>query len=123
MSEKEPVRVLTLNTDLEQLAQEHAMYLGNTGEYTHMGKDGSTPSQRINKVLDWARVAAEAIEVGSKTPQDIVLSLIIDDGNEERSNRKVLFSPNLRQAGISCAPHRDFGIVTVVQAISAIKPS
>ncbi len=114
--------MLEVNKNLEQVAREHATYLGDEGAYTHLDKDGKNPAQRINNVLTWARVAAEAIEVGSKTPFDIVLSLVVDDGNEERSNRKVLFSRNLKQVGVGCAQHPNFGIVTVIDAISGVKP-
>ena len=62
-------------------------------------------------------MVAECVEVGSKTASDIVSALIIDDGNEERSNRKALFSKNLKYVGVSCAAHKGFGIVTVVDLI------
>jgi hypothetical protein len=62
-------------------------------------------------------MVAECIDVGGKTAADIVASLIADDGNEERSNRKVLFSRNVKLLGVSCAPHNVYGIVTVIDCV------
>ena len=98
----------------------HAKELGNANHYAHEGGDGRGPSSRISKELKWTKVVAECIEFGSNTASDIVNSLIIDDGNEERSNRKVIFSKNMTFVGVGCAPHPEFGIVTVLNFVGGV---
>lgn len=117
MRKQEPLPVLVYSKEIEKAAEEHAHDLGEAGEASHTGKMGSNPSSRVAKHLKWTRMAAECIDVASKTAADIVASLIVDDGNEERSNRKVLFSRNVKLIGISCAPHKIFGTITVVDCV------
>lgn len=117
MRKQEPLPVLVYSKEIEKATEEHARDLGEAGESSHMGKNGSNPSSRVAKYLKWTRMVAECIDVGSKTAADIVASLIVDDGNEERSNRKVLFSRNVKVIGISCAPHNIFGVITVIDCI------
>ena len=44
-------------------------------------------------------------------------SLIIDDENEERPNRKILFNKDARLAGVICIPHSVFGVITVIDIV------
>ena len=116
--------MLVYSKEVEKAAEEHAHDLGEAGESSHMGKQGSNPSMRVGKQLKWNRMVAECIEVGGKSAADIVASLIVDDGNEERSNRKVIFSRNIKIVGIACAPHKIFGTVTVLDCVGGfIEPA
>ncbi len=115
MGNQESLPILAFHKELQNVALEHAEDLAESAEAAHIGTASSTtPAQRISKTFKWAKMVAECIELGSVTAAEIVASLIIDDGNEERSNRKVIFSKNLRLIGVACAPHKAFGVVTVI---------
>ena len=71
-------------------------------------------SERIEKYCEWDYSASEVIEVSSKNPQDILISLIIDDGLKNRPDRITLFNEAYKFVGICCGMHTEYEIVTVI---------
>eukprot|EP00826_Nyctotherus_ovalis_P039451 TRINITY_DN3798_c0_g1_i4.p1 TRINITY_DN3798_c0_g1~~TRINITY_DN3798_c0_g1_i4.p1 ORF type:complete len:199 (-),score=75.47 TRINITY_DN3798_c0_g1_i4:159-755(-) len=116
---QEPLPVVMAHPELQRAALEYAEDLVESGDFStpHIDTHDTTPAQRISRVMRWAKMAGECIEVGSRTATDIVASLIVDDGNEERSNRKVLFDKEARLGGVVCIPHSVFGVITVVDIV------
>ena len=119
LKSQEPLPVIVSHPGLQRVALEYVEDLVESGDFStpHIDTRDTTPAQRISKVMKWAKMAGECIEVGNRTATDIVTSLIIDDGNEERSNRKVLFYKEARLAGVVCVPHSVFGVVTVIDIV------
>eukprot|EP00826_Nyctotherus_ovalis_P003742 TRINITY_DN10771_c0_g1_i3.p1 TRINITY_DN10771_c0_g1~~TRINITY_DN10771_c0_g1_i3.p1 ORF type:complete len:198 (-),score=46.34 TRINITY_DN10771_c0_g1_i3:179-772(-) len=119
MKSQEPLPVIVSHQGLQRAALEYAEDLVESGDFStpHIDSQDCTPAQRIARVMHWAKMAGECIEVGSTTATDIMASLIIDDGNEERSNRKVLFNRDARLGGVVCIPHSVFGVITVVDIV------
>ena len=117
LKKQEPLPVLVYSKEVEKAAQAHAEDLERNSQCAHVGGDGNGPTQRVGKQLKWTKMVAECIEVCGKAASDIICSLIVDDGNEERSNRKVLFSKNCHLVGVSCVPHPIYGILTVINFI------
>ena len=116
LKNQEPLPVIASNPTLQKVALEYAEDITETGDLTtpHIDSHDSTPTQRITKAMRWTKMVGECIVVGSKTAADIVSSLVIDDGDEERTNRKVLFDKDARLGGVVCIPHSIFGVLTVV---------
>ena len=119
LKSQEPLPVIVSHQGLQRVALEYAEDLVESGDFStpHIDTQDTTPAQRISKVMKWAKMAGECIVVGNKTATDIVASLIIDDGNEERSNRKVLFNVEARLGGVVCIPHSVFGVITVIEIV------
>ena len=121
LKEQTPLPTLTENKKLQKIALEYAEDLIHYGNFTkpHIDSLNKTPTERISKVLKWSKMVGECIAIGEKTAIDIVLSLIIDDGNEERSNRKVILNKDAKMVGVVCVPHSVFGVLTVIDIIGA----
>lgn len=119
LKNQEPLPVIVTHQGLQRVALEYAEDIVQSGDFStpHIDTQDTTPSQRISRVMRWAKMAGECIDVGNKTAADIVTSLIVDDGNEERSNRKVLFDKDARLGGVVCIPHSVFGIITVIDIV------
>ena len=119
LKEQQPLPVIASNQLLQKVALEYTEDITESGDLTnpHIDTHDTTPSQRISRVMKWTKMAGECIAVGSKNASDIVASLIIDDGNEERSNRKVLFDKDARLGGVVCIPHSIFGVLTVIDLV------
>jgi uncharacterized protein YkwD len=83
---------------------------GGTG---HESSDGSTPADRAARHGGGAFVA-EVIAYGPVDADDVVRQLIIDDGVADRGHRSILYSPELRFAGVACGPHAEFRTVCVI---------
>ena len=112
--------VLIYSLELEKAAKAHAEAISKGDKLAHEVGDGKGPSFRVGKQIKWSKMVAECIELSSSTAQNIVASLIVDDGNLERSNRKVIFDDKLRYVGVACASHPEYDIVTVINFIGGV---
>ena len=113
LSQQEPVNPLKKETKLSYAAQDLVKDIGERGVVTHEDREGQFASERIEKYCEWDFCANELIEVSSRNPQDILVSLLVDDGLRGRPDRKALFQHIYNYVGIACGPHLEYEIVTV----------
>jgi uncharacterized protein YkwD len=83
---------------------------GGTG---HESSDGANPADRARRHGGGGYVA-EVIAYGPVDAADVVRQLIVDDGVADRGHRAILYSPELRFAGVSCGPHPEYRTVCVI---------
>ena len=95
--------------------------IGTRGVVSHQDQYGQYVSERIEKYCEWDYSASEVIEVSSKNPKDILISLIVDDGLKNRPDRMTLFNPAYNFVGISCGMHSEYEIVTVIVFTGSIR--
>ena len=84
-----------------------------SGDTGHEGADGGSPSDRMRRRGGGAYVA-EVIAYGSSDAADVVRQLIVDDGVADRGHRSILYSSDLRFAGVACGPHPEYRIMCVI---------
>ena len=70
---------------------------------------------RLEKYCDRDGAIAENLDFGFKIPENIIMNMVIDDGDENRYQRKNLFYPDFRYVGIGVGPHREYGICVVIE--------
>ena len=109
-----PIGPLRFNEGLAQAARLHARDLGPRGALTHVGADGRRLSERLERLGTWHGLIAENIGTLEEDPRQVVIQLLVDDGVPSRGHRHNLFNPDLHQAGVGLAPHRDYQVVTVI---------
>lgn len=97
----------------EASAADHTRDQGLTGATGHGGSDGSSPGARVAR-HGGGRYVAEVIAYGPIDAADVIRQLIVDDGVADRGHRSILYSPELRFAGVSCGPHREFRTMCVI---------
>jgi uncharacterized protein YkwD len=90
----------TLSKGLSDAANLQLKDLMSDASIVHIGKDGSNLSQRLAKFGFVGNSFAENISFFAKTPRDIVLNMLIDDGIKTRSHRKNLFSSTFKIIGL-----------------------
>ena len=122
LEKQEPVNPLTKEIKLSYAAQDLAKDIGERGIVSHQDKDGSYVSERIEKYCEWDYCANEVIEVSSRNVKDILISLLVDDGVRDRPDRRALFQNIYNYVGISCGPHTEYEIVTVLVFAGGIRP-
>lgn len=83
---------------------------GGTG---HESSDGATPADRAQR-RGGGGFIAEVIAYGPIDAADVVRQLVIDDGVADRGHRNILFSPELRFAGVACGPHPEYRTMCVI---------
>ena len=100
-----PLPPLTASLGMSLAAKDHVQDQGAAGQTGHTGTDGSTPDQRISRYGTAQTSVAESIAYGNATAEDVVRSLIIDDGLESRGHRRMVFNPDFKFTGVACGEH------------------
>jgi uncharacterized protein YkwD len=120
LKKQKPLPSLEHNTKLSKAAQDHASDIGSNGIFSHTGSDGSESSERIERYLQWDISCAENISFGCKTGRDIVMQLILDDGQLERGHRRNIFSNNSTMIGVGFAKHSEQEFCCVIDYIGGV---
>jgi uncharacterized protein YkwD len=98
---------------LELAAQDHANAQGPIGARGHVSPDGASPGERVRRRGGDVYVG-EDISYGYDDADAVVRQLIVDDGVRDRAHRALLFSVEVRYAGIGCGAHQRYGHMCVV---------
>lgn len=100
-----PIQPLTLSTGMSRGAADHCADQAG-GAMGH-----GNPSGRMNRYGRWSVLWGENIAYGQTNARDIVMALIIDDGQRARKHRKNIFNPTFNYAGVGYGPHARYGSV------------
>ena len=122
LKNQNPVKELTYSESLSKSALDHANDIGKQGSNSHEGTNGSLLSDRIEKYTEWDGAIAESLQFCYKYPENIILSLIIDDGSSEKHQRENLFNEEFQYIGIGCAKHKTFKLCTVFNYAKNLYP-
>lgn len=114
MKKTQPLSLLNPQQGLSRAAGDHAADIGTHGLISHTGSDGSTPFDRMERYGQWKKAAAENIDYGSQTAEEIVYSLLVDDGIASRGHRNTLLNKDYHYTGVSIHSHRKYGMTCVI---------
>lgn len=98
---------------LRAAAADHVAEQSANGATGHDSGDGAQPGDRVKRRGGGAYVA-EVIAYGPIDAADVVRQLIVDDGVADRGHRDILFSRQLRFAGVSCGRHPEYRTMCVI---------
>ena len=87
-------------------AMDHCEDIGPEGRKTHRGSDGLEFFQRILKYGEAGGAKSESIIYGKYLSFDLIMHLLIDDGNPKRQNRNNILNPFLGEVGICTGKHK-----------------
>src|SRR3954463_558722 len=104
----QPLQPLTSSPGMTRAAADHCADQAGGG-FGHAGRDRSHAGQRIARYGTCSGGWAENISYGKSSARDVVLALIIDDGQPARKHRINIFSPNYNYAGAAFGRHARFG--------------
>lgn len=108
---------------LWQAAKDHVEDQSGNGKVGHIGKDKLNFSDRIKRYGEWDVAAAENISYGNSEAQQIVISLLIDDGIKSRGHRTNIMNPSFKVVGVSCGNHPEYGKMCVMDFAGGFKNS
>ncbi|HSV02791.1 MAG TPA: CAP domain-containing protein [Phenylobacterium sp.] len=120
LSRQRPLPPLKPSEGLAAAARAHARMQGRTYLVGHVSPDGATLSERLHAHGVWAGLAAEDISYGYDDPREVVRQLIIDSGVPSRGHRQNIFGAHYQLAGVSCAAHRAWGAMCVIDFAGAL---
>jgi len=115
-----PLEPLAFSEGLFRAALELVREQGPTGQTGHVGPNGSTLQQRVDRQGP-VGVCGEIINYGPEVPRMTMLQLVIDDGVPGRGHRKNIFDPDFRIAGAATGAHKTYGTMTVVDMADGFK--
>ena len=96
---------LIWDENLCKSAQEHVNDIGPKGLLLYQSSDGTEPEDRISKYGNYTESLGENIDFGPNDAMGVIISLTLDDGEEQRPHRENLFKEDYHKVGISCGPH------------------
>lgn len=86
---------LSLNLTLNDVAEKHSQDMATNNYFSHQGRDGSQPWDRIRAGGYNYSKAAENIAFGQPSPQDVVTAWMNSPGH-----RQNILDPNLKEIGV-----------------------
>ena len=101
-----PLQPLQWDPNLARSAQEHVDDIGPKGLLLYQSSDGTEPEDRISKYGTYVESLGENIDFGPNDAMGVIISLTLDDGEEERPHRENLFKSDYQKVGIACGPHK-----------------
>ena len=101
-----PLKPLQWDPNLARSAQEHVDDIGPKGLLLYQSSDGTEPEDRIAKYGNYVDSLGENIDFGPNDAMGVIISLTLDDGEEERPHRENLFKADYQKVGIACGPHK-----------------
>ena len=87
LKNQNPVQELIYNKDIALSCKDIIDDIGPKGLTTHEGTEIKNIYNRLEQYCDWDGVIAENIDFGFKIPENIIMNMIIDDGDENRYQR------------------------------------
>jgi uncharacterized protein YkwD len=117
---QKPISELIFDDEIAKASQDHADDIGYTGSVDHIGADGGTNDDRLRKYIEWDITIAENIDFGALSGEDVVVSLLVDDGVEDRGHRENMFNTKIKYFGVGVATHREYDICTVIDYVGDI---
>jgi hypothetical protein len=73
-----------------------------------------SPTRVINDYGFWHGSVVLLVDEGNVTGVEVIQSLLIDDGQEEKTNRAALLNPYFKIIGIGCVPKKGSVTLTVI---------
>lgn len=110
----QPVGSLTYDEDLAKAARFHCKDTGPSGLIGHNSSDGTSMSDRLKRYVKDRMAWGENIDYGNSIAEDIVISLVIDDGVPSRGHLKNIMKSSFRRAGAAIGPHKQYGFMCTI---------
>ncbi|MBA3963317.1 MAG: CAP domain-containing protein [Chthoniobacterales bacterium] len=110
----QPLGPLTVSPGMSHAAADHVRDQAD-GSFGHGGSDRSNPAARLIRYGTWSGLWGENISYGKSTARDIVMALIIDDGQRARKHRKNIFNPAFNFGGAAVGPHARYRTVCSIE--------
>lgn len=121
LEKQDPIKPLVHSEEISKAANDHAVEIGSNGTFTHESLDGKNTAERIEKYIEWDGACCESIEFGNRSAENIIISLLVDDGIDHRPHRINMFSKELAYFGIGVSEHKTYGVVTVINYVAGVR--
>ena len=101
-----PLKPFIWDDSLAKSASEHVNDIGPKGLLIYQSSNGLEPEERIAKYGKYVDSLGENIDFGPNDAMGVIVSMTLDDGEEQRPHRENLFKNDYQKIGIACGPHQ-----------------
>jgi uncharacterized protein YkwD len=122
LKNQKPVKELVYSEELSLSASDHVLDIGENNLCGHRGSNKSTLNDRIEKYIEWNGLISESIQYCYQFANNIIMSLLIDDGSKDKHQRLNLFSEDYNYVGIACGAHKKYQMCTVLNYAKDLFP-
>ena len=122
LKNQKPVHELKYSEELSMAARDHVLDIGENNLSGHIGSNKSNLNDRIEKYIEWNGLISESIQYCYQFADNIIMSLLIDDGSKDKHQRDNLFSEEYNYIGIACGGHKKFQLCTVLNYAKELFP-
>jgi len=116
-----PAKALTMEAGLSTSCLDLVDIQGPRG---WEGREGETDEQRVDRFFRYTKTksarAAQASQYGAFLPIYVVFSMLLDDGNKDRSRRRDLLDPDWGVGGVHGGKHSSKLFMTVVMLAEGV---
>ena len=106
--------ILSPSKGMSLASLDHSKDQAQSGRTGHVGSNGSSPFDRMNRYGKWDVTAGENISYGHKNGLRIVLQLLVDDNVLNRGHRKNILNSQFNVIGVSINTHPVYGFSCVI---------
>ena len=110
----DPIEPLAYDEGLANAARFHCSDIGPSGHTGHNSSDGISMGDRLKRFVKDRMTMGENIDYGNSSAEDIVVSLVIDDGVPSRGHLKNIMNSSFRRAGVAIGPHKKYKFMCVI---------
>ena len=110
----QPVGPLTYDENLANAARFHCADTGPSGLTGHDSSDGTSMTDRLMRFVKDRMNWGENIHYGNSNAEDIVVSLVVDDGVPSRGHLKNIMDSTYCRAGAAIGPHKTYRFMCVI---------
>ena len=122
LKNKKPVNELKYSEELSMAARDHVFDIGENNLHGHIGSNKTNLNDRIEKYVEWNGLISESIQYCYQFADNIIMSLLIDDGSKDKHQRLNLFSEDYKYVGIACGGHKKYQLCTVIDYAKSLFP-
>ena len=111
----EPFPELTFNEALSEAAKAHCDELGKPNALPkNEGAGGETVKDRLKRFGKIVHTYGQSMSFNCISAEEVVVQLLISDGNKERRHRKNLLNPEYKVVGIASGKHEEYNTMAVI---------
>lgn len=114
-----PLSIVYPNSGLTKAAEDHVTDQSKTGKTGHVGSDHSNSRKRIERYGEWKVKIAENIAYGGISARQIIIYLLVDDGQFDRGHRKNFLQPDFKMVGVAYGKHPEYQNMVVMDFASS----
>ena len=120
LSKAEPVGELTPSRGLGRICQD---FFDEVQKVDPQELNNINMEEIISKYGSYNGSLNREVSMGDETPEQIVVSLVVSDGDASRGHRECLLSPDLNKVGAANGTHKVFRYCTVIFFCTQFKNS